>query len=176
MKSLIVQLPTRQELPLSRTPHQHLTIGIKHLGLHLWQIDFVAAYLNSVNKFEAYTEQAPGFIRPGEEDLVYCTNKTIYGMMVGAHDWEQELSSTYDTLRYYQLKADPCVQHRMVNREYTLNVTYTDNVIGGSSTWKEESVTIGELHVDDEEKGRFILGMSMRRDKKTGAVTLSQRP
>lgn len=33
-----------------------------HLGLHLWQIDFVAAYLNSDNKFEAYTEQAPGFI------------------------------------------------------------------------------------------------------------------
>lgn len=57
---------------------------IAHLGLHLWQIDFVAAYLNSVNKFEAYTEQAPGFIRAGEEDLVYRANKTVYGMMAGA--------------------------------------------------------------------------------------------
>ena len=107
---------------------------IAHLGLHLWQIDFVAAYLNSVNKFEAYTEQAPGFIRAGEEDLVYRANKTIYGMMAGAHDWEKELSGTYDALGYYQSKADPCVRHRVVNGEYTLNVTYTDDVIGGSST------------------------------------------
>ncbi len=52
---------------------------IAHLGLRLWQIDFVAAYLNSENKFEAYTEQAPGFVAPGEEHLVYKANKTVYG-------------------------------------------------------------------------------------------------
>lgn len=84
---------------------------ITHLGLSLWQIDFMAAYLNSDNKFEVYTEQAPGFICTGEEHLVYCANKTVYGMMAGAHDWEQELSRTYNALGFYKSKADPCVRH-----------------------------------------------------------------
>jgi hypothetical protein len=157
---------------------------IAHLGLHLWQIDFVAAYLNSVNKYEVYTEQAPGFIRRGEEHLVYRAHKTVYGMMAGAHDWEDELSSTYDALGYYQSRADPCVRHRVIDGRYTLNVTYTDDVIGGSSSHEEEAQALGELESayeikkveDDEEKGRFILGMSMRRNKETGTITLSQRP
>jgi hypothetical protein len=156
---------------------------IAHLGLHLWQIDFVAAYLNSVNKFEVYTGQAPGFVAPGEEHLVYRANKTVYGMMAGAHDWEEELSGTYDALGYYQSLADPCVRHRVIDGQYTLNVTYTDDVIGGSTTIGEEMKAIGELEgayeikrVEEEAKGRFILGMSMQRDEKTGAITLSQRP
>jgi hypothetical protein len=157
---------------------------IAHLGLQLWQIDFVAAYLNSVNKYEVYTEQAPGFIRRGEEHLVYRAHKTVYGMMAGAHDWEDELSGTYDALGYYQSLADPCVRHRIIDGQYTLNVTYTDDVIGGSSSSAEEIKAIGELESayeikrveDDEEKGRFILGMSMRQDKETGTITISQRP
>lgn len=141
---------------------------IAHLGLRLWQIDFVAAYLNTVNKFEAYTEQAPGFVCKGEEHMVYRANKTMYGMMAGAHDWEKELSGTYDGLGYYQSKADLCVRHRVINNKYTLHVTYTDDVVGGSSTKGEEEMAIGELEsaydikrVGDEEKGQNILGMSM---------------
>lgn len=156
---------------------------IAHLGLRLWQIDFVAAYLNSENKFEAYTEQAPGFITPGEEHLVYKANKTVYGMMAGAHDWEDELSGTYDALGYYQSRADSCVRHRVINGQYTLNVTYTDDVIGGSSSKDEEIRAIGELdsaydikRLEDSENGRLILGMKMTRDEKTGTINLSQRP
>lgn len=72
-----------------------------HLDLYLWQIDFVATYLNSNNKFKVYMEQAPGFMCKGEEHLVYCANKTVYSMMAGAYNWEQELSMTYDSLGYY---------------------------------------------------------------------------
>lgn len=157
---------------------------IAHLDLHLWQIDFVAAYLNSTNKFEVYTEQAPGFVASGEEHLVYRANKTVYGMMAGAHDWEQELSTTYNATGYYQSKADPCVRHRVINGKYTLNVTYTDDVVGGSSTVGEKEKAVQELEdayevkrvEDGEGKGRFILGMSMSRDDNTGAISLSQRP
>ncbi len=147
-----------------------------HLGLRLWQIDFVAAYLNSDNKYDVYTEQAPGFVIPGEEHLVYKANKTVYGMMAGAHDWEDELSGTYDSLGYYQSKADSCVRHRVINGEYTLNVTYTDDVIGGSTSRAEELRAIGELESaydikrleDDENDGRLILGMKLTRDEENG--------
>lgn len=57
-----------------------------HLDFHLWQIDFVSAYLNSDNKFLIYMEQLPRFVKPGEEDMVNIALKTIYGMMNGAYD------------------------------------------------------------------------------------------
>ena len=66
-----------------------------HLGLHLWQIYFVSAYLNSNNKFLVYMEQLPGFVKPGKEDMVNIALKTIYGMMNGAYDWSQSLKASY---------------------------------------------------------------------------------
>ncbi|KAJ3493089.1 hypothetical protein NLJ89_g11094 [Agrocybe chaxingu] len=53
--------------------------------LNSWQIDYIAAYLNSKNKFE------------------------------GAYDWEDELSRTYKRLGYYQSHADPCIRHRFID-------------------------------------------------------------
>ena len=64
------------------------------LGLHLWQIDFVSAYLNSDNKFLVYMEQLPGFVKPGEENMVNIALKTIYGTMDGAYDLSQSLKAS----------------------------------------------------------------------------------
>lgn len=68
--------------------------------------------------------------------------------------------------------------------QYTLNVTYMDDVVGRSSTEAERRKAIGELDAsydikvleDQEEKGRQILGMRMRKDAKTGTISLSQQP
>jgi len=156
---------------------------IAHLCLDLWQKDFVVACLNSNNEYKVYTEQAPCFITAREENLVYRTNKTLYGMMVSAHDWEKELSKTYNTLSYYQSKADLCVQHWVIDGEYMLQVTYTNDVIGGSMTKKERLKAIGELEgayhikqIKEEGKDRHILWMSLTRNEETGAITISERP
>ncbi|CAA7270353.1 unnamed protein product [Cyclocybe aegerita] len=82
-------------------------ITCKHLKP--WQIDYVAAYLNSNNKFEVYMEQPWPFVVQGKEDMVLWVNKTVYGMMQAAYDWEDELSRTYKELGYYQSQADPCI-------------------------------------------------------------------
>ena len=37
------------------------------LGLRLWQVDFVSAFLNSKNTFEIYIEQPPGFDEGGDK-------------------------------------------------------------------------------------------------------------
>jgi len=49
------------------------------LGLRLWQVDFVSAFLNSKNTFEIYMEQLPGFDKGG--DKVWLLLKTLYGTM-----------------------------------------------------------------------------------------------
>jgi len=79
------------------------------LDLHLWRIDFVGAYLNSLTKEDIYMKQPEGFVKPGFEDYVCKLVHTIYGTMQGAHDWYETLTATYNKLDYITSHADPCV-------------------------------------------------------------------
>ncbi len=40
------------------------------LDLHLWQVNFVSAYLNSKTKEDIYMNQPPGYVVEGQEDKV----------------------------------------------------------------------------------------------------------
>ncbi|CAA7270338.1 unnamed protein product [Cyclocybe aegerita] len=114
-----------------------------------WQIDYVAAYLNSINKFEVYMEQPWPFVVQGKEHMVLQVNKTVYGMMQGAYDWEDELSRTYKRLGYYQSCADPCIRHRLID---------------------------GKEGEGNRQDGRVLRGEEdMTQDEKTGTITLSQQ-
>ena len=51
------------------------------LNLHIWQVDIVAAFLYSMNRFTTYMCQPPGFAAPWEGDKVLQVVKTQSGMM-----------------------------------------------------------------------------------------------
>jgi len=53
--------------------------------LHLWQLNFVVAYLNSDIDFDVYIEQPKGFVEGGG-DMVWKLRKTLYGTMQGGHN------------------------------------------------------------------------------------------
>lgn len=101
-----------------------------HLGLHVWQVDFVSAYLNSRLQHTVYMDLPPGLVVQGEEPMVFLLDKTLYGMMQGAYDWWHELDGSFRKLGYYQSQADTCVRLHLVNSELTITSTYTDNVFG----------------------------------------------
>jgi len=150
-----------------------------HLDLHLWQIDFVSAYLNSKNKFLVYMEQPPGFVKEGEEDMVNIALKTIYGTMNGAYDWANTLGGSYKDLGYYESKADPCIRHRINANGFTLTGTHTDDVLGASSTHvaaDEAKRELGDCYeIKDLGKPTYILGTRIDRDESTGTISISQR-
>ncbi len=75
------------------------TVAAK-LDLHLWQVDFVSAYLNSETKEDIYMRQPPGYVVKGQEDKVCKLIHTIYRMMQGSHDWFKILGKTYNDLGY----------------------------------------------------------------------------
>ena len=79
------------------------------LGLHLWQVDIVAAFLHSTNKFTTYMCQPPSFVIQGEENKVLQVVKTLYGMMQGPFDFQCEMSGSYESLGHYKSVADPCI-------------------------------------------------------------------
>ena len=150
-----------------------------HLSLHLWQIYFVSVYLNSDNKFLVYMEQPPGFVKPGEEDMVNIALKTIYGMMNGAYDWSQPLKASYNGLGYYELKANPCICHQINDKGFTLTGTYTDDVFGALSNAEGAEIAKNELancyDIKDMGEPSYILRICIDCDKSTGAISLSQQ-
>ncbi|GLB45566.1 putative reverse transcriptase (RNA-dependent DNA polymerase) [Lyophyllum shimeji] len=110
-----------------------MTIAIAaQLGMHLWQVDFVSAYLNSVLSHTVYMQVPPGF--RGGEGKVCLLLKTLYGMMQGGYDWWHTLDKAYIELGYKPSRADTCVRSKLVGNERTITNTYTDDTLGASST------------------------------------------
>ena len=104
------------------------------LGLHIWQVDIVTAFLYSTNKFTTYMHQPPGFVVLGEERKVLQVVKTLYGMMQGSYDFQGKMSGTYESLGYYKSLADPCVHSRTIEGVQTITSTYIDDIFSASST------------------------------------------
>lgn len=146
------------------------------MGLHLWQINFVFAFLNSENEYGVYMEQPPGFEEGG--DNIWLLLKTLYGTMQGTHDWAKTLEITYQDHRHYTSKANPQVHSHVEGDEITLTSTWTDNILGASLTEAGEIKAKAELQSSYELKdlgmARFILGMKIDRDVASGTITLSQ--
>jgi hypothetical protein len=149
-------------------------------NLHLWQVDFEAAYLNSETKEEIYMEQPRGYEVPGKEGWACRLKKTIYGTMQGGRDWAVTLGKTYNDLGYVSSRADPCVRVKISDDGgYTLTDTYTDDVWGASSSIEEGEMRKAELaniwDLKDVGNTHRLLGMRVDQDLEAGTVTLSQR-
>ncbi|EDR06651.1 retrovirus-related pol polyprotein [Laccaria bicolor S238N-H82] len=148
------------------------------LDLHIWQVDIVAAFLYSTNKFTTYMRQPPGFVVPGEERKVLRVVKTLYGMMQGGYDFQVEMSGAYESLGYYKSLADPCVHSRTIEGVQTITSTYTDDIFGASSTKEGAERAKKEIEACFEIKDvgdlGYILGIHFEKDENTGAISLSQ--
>ena len=145
--------------------------------LRLWQIDFISAFLNSKSMFDIYMKQPRGF-EEGGDDLVWKLRKTLYGTMQGAHDWAKNLDHTFEGHEYYRLRADPQIWSRVTKNELTLTSTWTDDVLGASSTLEGETLAKEQLRssyeIKDIGEAKLILGMKISQSK-NGDVVISQR-
>jgi len=97
--------------------------------------------------------------------------------MQGAHDWAITLNRTYTEHGYYTSKADSQVRSKVVNRELTLTTTWTDDVLGASTTPAGEVKAKEELRssyeIKDLGEAKYILGMKIERTD-DGSIKLSQ--
>ena len=92
---------------IARLESVHLVCAIAaSRRLRLWQVDFVSAFLNSDSSFNIYMEQPMGFQEGGSEN-VWKLLKTLYGTMQGAHDWAENLDTTFKGHCYYRSHANP---------------------------------------------------------------------
>jgi hypothetical protein len=70
------------------------------MDLEISQIDIKNAYLNGILEEEIYMKQPQGYIRPGEEHLVYKLKKTLYGLKQSGHKWYKTFCQTLMDLQF----------------------------------------------------------------------------
>lgn len=147
-----------------------------HLDLVTWQIDYIAAYLNSFTRENLYMIQPEGYVVLGMEDYVCHVLKTLYGTMQGGYDWWGELDMSFKRLGYTPSAADSCVRSKVVDGKLTLTNTYTDDVFGASSTpegaAKAKAELASEYEIKDLGDLKMLLGMRINHDREKGTMTL----
>jgi len=98
--------------------------------------------------------------------------------MQGAHDWAENLNKTFEGHEFYKSCADPQIQSRVYGDELTLTSTWTDNVLGASSTTEDKYLVKSQLRssyeIKDLGEAKLILGMRIDRSPQ-GNVRLSQK-
>lgn len=132
------------------------------LGLYIWNVMC----------------QPPGFVAQGGQKKVLQVTKTLYSMMQGSYDFQGEMSSSYKSLGYYKSLANPCVHSCILNEEYTITSTYTDDILSASSMEEGAKQAKREIEacfkIKDLGDLGYILGIWVERNNITGAISLSQ--
>jgi hypothetical protein len=145
-------------------------------NMEAWQVDYVGVYLNANNQALTYMEELEGYkTNPGK---VCRITKVLYGTMDGATNWFQALNEEMGELGYYQSKADPSVRSHHADGEVTITSTYTDDVMGISSTTAGAEVAREELgwkyKVKDLGEASLVLGICIDRNRDARTITISQ--
>jgi len=85
--------------------------------------------------------------------------------MQGAHDWAKNPDRTFEGHGYYRSRADPQIWSKVTENELTLTSTWTDDVLGASSTLEGETLAKEQLRSSYEIKdiggAKLILGMKI---------------
>ena len=144
-------------------------------NMETWQVDYVAAYLNSKPQADIYIELLEGAKVQGK---IGKLNRTLYGTMDGVYNWWETLDAKMSELGYYCSKADPSVCSRHADGNVTITSTYTDDMTGISSSHEEAERAKDKLgwHYDVKDLGEanMILGIHVEHNRNAGTISISQ--
>ena len=113
-----------------------------------------------------------------EDEYVWKLHKTLYGTMQEAHDWAENLDKIFQDYIYYKSHADSQIRSRLYNDKHILTFTWTDNILGASSTIEGKNLAKSQLgssyDIKDPGEAKLILGMHIDRNQKRDVTLLQQ--
>jgi hypothetical protein len=152
-------------------------------NLEIHQMDVKSAFLNGKLEEEIFMKQPEGFVDEKNPNKVCRLNSSLYGLKQSARCWNQVIDAHLKSIGYNASEADPCVYFKMetVNGKkiITILAVYTDDTIICSSSLKhlisEKKNLCARFEMDDRGEIHFILGMSIRRNRELGILTIDQK-
>ena len=80
-----------------------------------------------IHQEEVFMEQAPGYVKKGQGDLVSYLQRSLYGLKQSPRCWNKTFCEDLKELKFVQLKADCCIFKR--DEPLTFIALYVDDVI-----------------------------------------------
>ena len=107
-------------------------------------------------------EQPKGFEKRDNE-YVWKLKKTLYSIIQEVHNWAINLNKIFKDLGYYKSRADLQIQSQVINDEFMLTFTWTDDVLGVLSILSGEISTKDQFtasyNIKDIDNAKLILGI-----------------
>lgn len=123
-------------------------------------------------------EQPKGFEEPGKEDYVWKLEKGIYGIPQGGRLWNQRMHEAMVKFGFTRVSVKHSIYSQTREEGRCLIAVHVDDFcIAADSksemaSFKEELAS--EFEITDLGEVKWILGISVTRDRSTRSISLSQ--
>ena len=151
--------------------------------LEIHQMDVKTAFLNGSLDCEIYMSQPEGFVDPDRPNHVCKLKKSIYGLKQSARCWNITLDEYLKSVGYRKSNADECIYVKSVKEpnghiSFVILGVYVDDIIPVSNSpalLKAEKAALCErFEMTDLGEIHYLLGMSIKRDRESRTLTISQ--
>ena len=75
------------------------------------------SFLNGTLEEEVFMKQPDGFVEKGNENLVCCLKKSIYGLKQSSRCWNVALDTALKEMGFTQSENDPCIYYKNTEGE-----------------------------------------------------------
>ena len=146
-------------------------------------MDVKNAFLNGSIEHDIYMSQPEGYIDPKHPGKVCKLKKSIYGLKQSARCWNQTLDSSLRSHGYRKSGADSCIYIKSEKKadgfiSFVILAVYVDDIIPVSNDVEmlkaEKEFLCKEFEMVDQGEIHFILGMTIKRDRATKTLFISQ--
>ena len=147
--------------------------------MHVHHMDVTCAFLNGELKEEIYMEQAPGYIKPGEENLVCKLNRSIYGLKQAPRSWYEKLHQKLVELGFWRSSADHSVyvlseaDVRVYVMVYVDDMLIVSNTLPALENFKHQMQQ--QFKMTDLGEAEFFLGLLLKRNMAEHQIELNQQ-
>ena len=141
-------------------------------------MDVTCAFLNGDLREEIFMEQAPGYIKAGQEHLVCKLNKSIYGLKQAPRSWYEKLHQKLMQLGFWRSSADHSVYvlceggMRMYLMVYVDDMLVVSNSLPAMQQLKKRMQQ--QFKMTDLGEAEFFLGILLKRNRAERQIVLSQ--
>ena len=170
--------------PVARNTSVRLLLALANAhDLEIHQMDIKTAFLNGSLVCEIYMSQPEGFVDPHRPSHVCKLKKSISGLKQSARCWNTTLDEYLKSVGYRQSNADGCIYVKSVKEangsiSFVILGVYVDDIIPVSNNLamlKAEKAALGErFEMTDQGEIHYLLGMSIKRDRESKTLTISQ--
>jgi len=144
------------------------------------QVDVKSAYLNAPLKETVYMKPPRGVLKPGQEGMVYCLLKGLYGLKQAGRGWHKKLTSVFvSKLGFARSAVDHSVFYCRTETEHTIVAVATDDMAvtskHTSDVVKFKSELRKHFEITDMGEMKWFLGFEVKRDRAARTISINQR-